>query len=40
MIAKLSGFLAREADGFPGVTVIWRGLTSFYTILDAITFLM
>ena len=39
MIAKLGGFLARKSDGFPGVTVIWRGLTNFYTILDAIPFL-
>jgi hypothetical protein len=39
MIAKLGGFLARKSDGFPGVTVIWRGLTSFYTILEAVPFL-
>jgi hypothetical protein len=39
MIAKLGGFLARKSDGFPGVTVIWRGLTSFYTIIDAVPFL-
>ena len=39
MIAKLGGFLARKSDGFPGVTVIWRGLTSFYTILGAMPFL-
>ena len=40
MIAKLGGFLARKSDGYPGVTVIWRGLTSFYTILDAVPFLL
>jgi len=40
MIAKLGGFLARKSDGFPGVTVIWRGLTSFYAILDAYEFLV
>jgi hypothetical protein len=40
MVAKLGGFLARKSDGFPGVTVVWRGLTSFYTILDAVPFLM
>ena len=40
MIAKLGGFLARKSDGFPGVTVIWRGLTKFYTILDAVPFLL
>jgi len=40
MIAKLGGFLARKSDGFPGVTVIWRGLTKFYFIADAAPFLM
>ena len=40
MIAKLGGFLARKSDGFPGATVTWRGLTSFYTILDAMPFLV
>jgi len=39
MIARLGGFLARKSDGFPGVEVIWRGLTSFYTILEALPFL-
>lgn len=34
MIAKLGGFAARKSDGNPGVTVIWRGLTKFYTILE------
>jgi len=40
MVAKLGGFLGRKSDGYPGVTVIWRGLTDFYTILDAAQFLM
>lgn len=37
-IAKLGGFLARQHDGFPGVTVFWRGwqrladLTAAYLI--------
>ena len=26
-IAKLGGFLGRKSDGFPGVKVLWRGLT-------------
>jgi hypothetical protein len=39
LIAKLGGFLGRKSDGFPGVAVIWRGLTALYTILDAIAFL-
>jgi hypothetical protein len=33
MIAKLGGFSGRESDGFPGVKVIWCGLTEFATIL-------
>jgi len=40
MVAKLGGFLGRNSDGYPGVTVIWRGLTDFYTILDAAQFLL
>ena len=39
MLAKLGGFLARNSDAFPGVKVIWKGITSFYTILDAAAFL-
>ena len=39
MVAKLGGFLARKSDGFPGVKVMWKGLTKFYTILDAAAFL-
>jgi hypothetical protein len=39
MVAKLGGFLGRKSDGYPGVTVIWRGLTDFYTILDAAQFI-
>jgi hypothetical protein len=35
MIAKLGGFLARKGDGFPGVTVMWRGITRFDSILEA-----
>jgi len=38
MIAKLGGFLGRKSDGSPGVTVVWRGLTNFYTILDAVPY--
>jgi len=39
MIAKIGGFLARKSDGFPGVTVTWRGLTSLYAILEAVPYL-
>ena len=35
MLAKLGGFLARKSDGFPGVKVIWRGLSALNNILDA-----
>ena len=38
MIAKLGGFPGRKSDGFPGVKVIWRGLTSLYIVLDALPF--
>jgi hypothetical protein len=31
-IAQLGGFLAREADGPPGVKTIWRGLTRLHDI--------
>ena len=40
-VAKLGGFLARRHDGFPGVTVIWRGYqrlsdaTEMYEIMAA-----
>ena len=34
-IAKLGGFLARKADGVPGVTVIWRGWQRLNDISDA-----
>ena len=34
MIARLGGFLARKSDGDPGTTVIWRGLTTFLTLVE------
>ena len=40
MIAKLGGFLARKSDGFPGVTVIWRGLIKFFTIVEAVPYIV
>jgi hypothetical protein len=40
MIAKMGGFLGRKSDGHPGVTVIWRGLTNLYTIVDAAEYLL
>lgn len=39
MLAKLGGFLARKSDGFPGVSVIWRGLIAFYSIFHASLYL-
>ena len=33
-IAKLGGFLARKRDGFPGVTVFWRGWLRLTDITD------
>ncbi len=39
-VSQLGGFLRRKGDGFPGVTVIWRGwqrlqdVLSMWLILD------
>lgn len=35
MIAQLGGFLGRKSDGFPGVKVLWRGLSKLTNITDA-----
>ena len=32
MVARLGGFLARKSDGYPGATVLWRGLQRLNTI--------
>jgi hypothetical protein len=34
-IAQLGGFLARKADGHPGVTVLWRGLQRLQDVAQA-----
>lgn len=34
-IAKLGGFIGRKGDGYPGVTVIWRGLQRLNEITEA-----
>ena len=39
MIARLGGFLGRKSDGDPGTTVIWRGLTTFLTIVEHATYI-
>jgi hypothetical protein len=36
-IAKLGGFLGRKSDGFPGVKVLWRGLTRLDDIVKIYT---
>lgn len=32
LVARIGGFLARKSDGFPGTTVLWRGLQQLTTI--------
>ena len=39
MLARMGGFLARKSDGFPGVKVLWRGLSSLNNILEASPYL-
>ena len=34
MVAKLGGFLGRQADGPPGTTTLWRGLQRLADITD------
>src|SRR5262249_34384295 len=36
-IAQLGGFLARQADGDPGVKVLWRGWSHLQDIVDTWT---
>ncbi len=33
-IARLGGFLARSGDGEPGLKTLWRGLSTFYHLLE------
>ncbi|NET59498.1 MAG: IS4 family transposase [Symploca sp. SIO2E6] len=33
-IARLGGFLARSGDGEPGLKTLWRGLSTFYYLLE------
>ncbi|WP_414517945.1 IS4 family transposase [Nostoc sp. PCC 9305] len=33
-IARLGGFLGRKGDGFPGVKVLWRGLTRLHDLVE------
>ena len=33
-VAMLGGFLARKCDGFPGVSVLWRGLRRLFDLAD------
>jgi len=39
MIAQLGGFAGYKSSGFPGVKVLWWGLTKFSGILDSLPFL-
>ena len=34
-IAQLGGFLGRKGDGYPGVKVIWRGMSRLHEIVQA-----
>jgi hypothetical protein len=34
-LSKLGGFIGRKSDGYPGVTVIWRGLQRLNDITEA-----
>jgi hypothetical protein len=34
MVAKIGGFLGRKNDGFPGATVIWRGLDRLFFLTE------
>ncbi|AFY46810.1 transposase family protein [Nostoc sp. PCC 7524] len=33
-IARLGGFLGRKGDGYPGVKVLWRGLTRLHDLVE------
>jgi hypothetical protein len=39
LLARLGGFLARKNDGFPGVKVLWTGISKYRTIIAAAPFL-
>jgi len=39
LLAKMGGFLARKSDGFPGVKVLWAGISKYRTIISAIPFI-
>ena len=39
MIARLGGFAGYKSSGFPGVKVMWWGLTKLLNILDSLPFL-
>ena len=35
MVARIGGFLGRKHDGYPGATVIWRGLDKLFFLTEA-----
>ena len=39
LLARLGGFLARKNDGFPGLKVLWSGISKYRTIISAVPFL-
>jgi hypothetical protein len=39
MIAQLAGFSGYKSSGFPGIKVMWWGMTKLLTLLDALPFI-
>jgi hypothetical protein len=39
LLARMGGFLARKNDGFPGVKVLWQGISIFRAIISAVPFI-
>jgi hypothetical protein len=39
LLARLGGFLNRKNDGFPGVKVLWQGISFFSVLIDAAPFI-
>ena len=39
LLARMGGFLARKNDGFPGVKVLWSGISKYRSIIGAIPFI-
>lgn len=39
LLAMMGGFLARKSDGFPGVKVLWNGISKYRAIIAAVPYL-